>query len=174
MEFKGFQTIAGINWQGEERNMNSSEANIRSALLELEKSLWVVRDHEKISLISAEKACPSADGFSILGMVPAMAMGKLGDLDFCKTYGTSYACYAGAMANGISSEEFVISLGKAGFMGSYGAGGLSPARIKSAIQKIKEALPSGPYAFNLLNSPNEPAMEERAVEPLPEPSRSGD
>ncbi len=163
MEFKGFQAIAGINWQGEERNMDSSEANIRSALLELEKSLWVVRDHEKINLISAEKACPSADGFSILGMVPAMAMGKLGDVDFCKTYGTSYACYAGAMANGISSEEFVISLGKAGFMGSYGAGGLSPARIESAIQKIKEALPNGPYAFNLLNSPNEPAMEERAV-----------
>jgi len=38
------------------------------------------------------------------------------------------------------------------------------ARIETAIQKIKAALPDGPYAFNLINSPNEPALEQRAVE----------
>jgi PfaD family protein len=68
------------------------------------------------------------------------------------------------MANGISSESLVIALGKAGLMGSFGAGGVSPACIETAIQKIKSALPNDPYAFNLLNSPNEPALEQRAVE----------
>ena len=39
-----------------------------------------------------------------------------------------------------------------------------PIRIETAIQKIKAALPEGPYAFNLLNSPNEPTLEARVVE----------
>ena len=97
-------------------------------------------------------------------MAPALTMNMLGDPSFCKTYGTRYAYCAGAMANGISSEEMVIALGKAGLMGSFGAGGVSPSRIETAIQKIKAALPQGPFAFNLLNSPNEPTLEARVVE----------
>ena len=49
-------------------------------------------------------------------------------------------------------------------MGSFGAGGVSPSRIETAIQNIQAALPDGPYAFNLLNSPNEPTLEARVVE----------
>ena len=37
------------------------------------------------------------------------------------------------MANAIASEEMVIALGKAGFMGSFGAAGISPARLEAAI-----------------------------------------
>ena len=99
-----------------------------------------------------------------MGMAPALTPNMLGDPSFCKTYGTRYAYCAGAMANGISTEEMVLALGKAGLMGSFGAGGLSPNRIETAIQKIKTALPQGPYAFNLLNSPNEPMLEARVVE----------
>ena len=68
------------------------------------------------------------------------------------------------MANAIASENLVIALGKAGLLGSFGAGGCVPARVEAAIGKIKEALPAGPYAFNLLNSPNEPALEQRAAD----------
>jgi trans-AT polyketide synthase/acyltransferase/oxidoreductase domain-containing protein len=78
-----------------------------------------------------------------MGLAPALTMNMLGDPSFCKTYGTRYAYCAGAMANGISSEEMVIALGKAGLMGSFGAGGVSPSRIETAIQKIKAALPKG-------------------------------
>jgi len=68
------------------------------------------------------------------------------------------------MANGIASAEMVIALGKAGLMGSFGAGGLSPARIEAAIQQVQAALPEGPYAFNLLHNPYEPAIERATVE----------
>ncbi len=91
-------------------------------------------------------------------------MNMLGDPTFCKTYGTRYAYCAGAMANAISSEGLVIALGQAGFLASFGAAGLSPARIEAAIERIQATLPEGPYAFNLINSPNEPALEARMVE----------
>ncbi|MCX8026138.1 MAG: PfaD family polyunsaturated fatty acid/polyketide biosynthesis protein, partial [Thermanaerothrix sp.] len=59
--------------------------------------------------------------------------------------------------------DLVIALGKTGFMGVFGAAGLLPARIEQAIQRIRDALPQGPYAFNLIFSPNEPALEERTT-----------
>ena len=71
---------------------------------------------------------------------------------------------AGAMAGGIASEELVIALGKNRILSSFGAGGLSPKRIESAIHRIQAELPNGPYAFNLLHSPNDPALEGNVVE----------
>jgi PfaD family protein len=68
------------------------------------------------------------------------------------------------MAGGIASEEMVIALGKAKILSSFGAGGLSPERLEVAIKSIQEALPYGPYAFNLIHSPNELAIERRAVD----------
>ena len=68
------------------------------------------------------------------------------------------------MASAISSAAMVIALGKAGLLGSFGAAGLPPARLEAAIQQIQAELPEGPYAFNLIHSPNEEALERRAVE----------
>ncbi len=49
-------------------------------------------------------------------------------------------------------------------MGSFGAGGLSPDRIEKAIHTIQAALKDKPYLFNLLNSPFEPALEQRTTD----------
>ncbi|KAF0107637.1 MAG: putative oxidoreductase [Anaerolineaceae bacterium] len=163
LSLKGARGLKGLTWQGEKGSVCFSGADIHRALLNLEETIWAVEDQEKIGLATGGKACSDKDGVNILGMTPASPLELFGDREFCKTYGTQYAYYAGAMANGISSENLVITLGKGGWMGSFGAGGLSPARIESAIQKIREALPDGPYLFNLLNSPNEPALEERTV-----------
>ena len=163
MKYTGFQTMPGINWQGEKEAVSSSETQIRSTLLELEKAVWAVDLGGQVGLVSAGNACPSTEGIPILGMASALPLDGLGDRNFGKAHGTRYAYYAGAMANGISSADFVIALGREGFIGSFGAGGLSPDRIEAAIRIVKEALPSGPYVFNLLNTPNEPALEERLV-----------
>ncbi len=96
--------------------------------------------------------------------VPALLPELLGDPDFCKTYGTRYAYMTGAMANAIASTDLVIALGKAGMLSSFGAAGLVPSRLETAIQCIQDALPEGPYAFNLIHSPSEEAMERKAVE----------
>jgi trans-AT polyketide synthase/acyltransferase/oxidoreductase domain-containing protein len=103
-------------------------------------------------------------GLETWAFAPALQLERLGDPGFNHTYGTRYAYMAGAMANGIASVELVIALGKAGMLGSYGAAGMVPPRLEAAIQRIQEALPNGPYAFNLIHSPSEEAMERNAVE----------
>jgi PfaD family protein len=68
------------------------------------------------------------------------------------------------MANGISSVDMVIALGRAGLMGSFGSAGLAPTRIEAAIHAIQQALPDGPFAINLIYSPNEPNLERNLAE----------
>jgi PfaD family protein len=68
------------------------------------------------------------------------------------------------MAGGIASEELVIALGRKKILSSFGAGGLRLDRLEAAIDRIQQALPQGPYAFNLIHSPNEPALERGAID----------
>jgi PfaD family protein len=164
LAFNGLKGLTGFAWQGERENMNLSNDDMRRVLSELDQPIWVIEQHGNIGLVAGGKPCLTGTGPEVMGLAPALTMNMLGDPSFRKTYGTRYAYCAGAMANGISSEEMVIALGKGGLMGSFGAGGVSPSRIETAIQKIKAALTEGPYAFNLLNSPNEPMLEARVVE----------
>jgi PfaD family protein len=97
-------------------------------------------------------------------MINALSPQQLGDRTFCDFHGLDYAYGAGAMAGGIASEDLVISLGKAGFLASFGAAGLVPQRVEKAIHTIQEALPNGRYAFNLIHSPSEEALERGSVE----------
>jgi len=97
-------------------------------------------------------------------MLPALPASIFGDTEFCRTYGTKYAFYAGAMANAIASVEMVIALGKQGMLGSFGAAGLVRPKLEAAVDRIQQALPNGPYACNLINSPYEESLERNAVE----------
>ena len=164
LAFYGIKGLTGFAWQGEKENINLSSDAMRSALLELDQPIWVIEQNGHIGLVTGGKIGLTGAGPDVIGLAPALTINMLGDPSFCKIYGTRYAYCAGAMANGISSEEMVTALGKAGLMGSFGAGGVSLSRIEMAIQKISAALPEGPYAFNLLNSPNEPMLEARVVE----------
>lgn len=96
--------------------------------------------------------------------LPAYPIERLGDQEFRIHYGARCAYMAGAMAHGISGEDLVIALGNAGYLGSYGAGGISPVRIEKAIQTVQSALPEGPYAFNLIFNPSEPSLERKVAE----------
>ena len=42
--------------------------------------------------------------------LPVQSPSLLGDPKFCQSHGTRYAYHAGAMANGIASEQLVIAL----------------------------------------------------------------
>lgn len=132
---------------------------IREKLANLEQPCYVYVKNNQIGL-SHE---PNAD---ILprSMINALSPQQLGDRTFCDFHGLDYAYAAGAMAGGIASEDLVISLGKAGFLASFGAAGLVPQRVEKAIHTIQEALPNGRYAFNLIHSPSEEALERGSVE----------
>ena len=99
---------------------------------------------------------------TILFQLPNITAESFGDPDFKKDYGLKYALYGGAMANGIASSDMVIALGKAGFMGSYGAGGMSLAVISAEIDKIKTVLGDRPYMINMLSNRNADAEMQLA------------
>jgi trans-AT polyketide synthase/acyltransferase/oxidoreductase domain-containing protein len=99
----------------------------------------------------------------VIGYSAPFSPADFGDPSFLERFGLKYPLYGGAMANGISSVELVTALGRAGLMGSFGAGGLLPGAVETDILKLKDALDGKPYAFNLLNSPFEPALEEQTV-----------
>ncbi len=106
----------------------------------------------------------TAKSIETLASLPPLLPQQLGDPTFLSFHGVKYAYAAGAMAGGIASADLVIALGKAKILSSFGAGGLPPHRIEAAIHRIQQALPVGPYAFNLIHSPNDLAMERRAVD----------
>jgi PfaD family protein len=68
------------------------------------------------------------------------------------------------MANAISGIDLVTKMGQSGYLASYGSGGISADKLVGAVKTIQEQLPSGPYAFNLIHSPNEPILEQKAVD----------
>jgi PfaD family protein len=152
-------------WQGDVNSIAFDKISIRRALMDFKRLVMVVALENQIGLTTqgSISTSPSALALPLMGWAIPVSPDTLGNATFCATYGTRYAYYGGAMANGISSAEMVIALGKAGFMGSFGAAGLVPARIEAAIQTVQQALPDGPYAFNLINSPNEPALEQRGA-----------
>lgn len=155
-------------WKGDLNSIAFEENAIAKELLALEQELFVVRANGQVGVTSAgdisSKINGSANPVEVLAVLPPLAPDQLGDPGFQQTYGTRYAYYGGAMASAIASVSMVVEMGKGGFLGSFGSAGLPPARLEAAIQQVQAELPNGPYAFNLIHSPHEEALERRGVE----------
>ncbi len=150
----------------QESNSNSiafDEASIKAKLLNLDQPCYVLKTQGKIG-VTNEDYWHQQPETQLLMAVPPLSKEQLGDRTFREFYGVRYAYLTGAMAGGIASEELVIALGKQQILSSFGAGGLSLKRVEAAIQRIQQALPNGPYVFNLLHNPSEPAMERGTVD----------
>jgi len=166
--FMGTSDKGAGEWKVPAESLAYDEAGIKAKLLNLEQPCLLARDGKRIGMSNeANWEAPSksgGDSLDALAWVPPLPASQLGDAQFRKTHGVQYSYYAGAMANAISSEELVIALGKGGFFGSFGAAGLVPSRVEEAIVCVQKALPNGPYAFNLIHSPSEPALERGVVD----------
>ena len=158
-------------WQGPIESIAFDAAGIRDRLLNLGKPCYIVEQQNRIGITNEGRLCHPDDSGSTteaslknLVSSPPLSIQRLGDPAFLATYGVKYAYIAGSMANAISGEELVIALGKKKILSSFGAGGLAPDRVKAAIHRIQQALPAGPFAFNLIHSPSEAALERNAVD----------
>jgi trans-AT polyketide synthase/acyltransferase/oxidoreductase domain-containing protein len=153
-------------WQGHTDTIAYDEPGMRAHLLNLAQPCYAVRTAEGIGLISGELPAPSAHSnkCSIVARAAPLMPEQFGDPRFRQTYGVKAAYACGAMANGIADERLVIAMGQAGLLSSFGAAGLLPARIEQAIVALKQALPNGPYAFNLIHNPHNPALEQHTIE----------
>ncbi len=155
-------------WKGCLDSISFTPAAIKKTLLTLNKPCYIVRVDNKIGVTNEGYISPLENGntaqVELLMATPPISLQQMGDRNFLAFHGVKYAYTTGAMASGIASEEMVIALGKEKILASFGAGGLPPQRLEAAINRIQQALPEGPYAFNLIHSPNEPTIERGAVD----------
>jgi PfaD family protein len=134
------------------------------------QNLYIVVDGGQEAVGLGGRAVLGADtagldrSFPLRAFAPALHPRKLGDLAFRRTHGLRYAYVAGSMANGISSEELVEAMSRAGMLGFFGAAGLSLSRIEAAIDRLQRNLGDGPFGMNLIHTPNEPAHEAAVVD----------
>ncbi|MCO4744205.1 MAG: PfaD family polyunsaturated fatty acid/polyketide biosynthesis protein [Proteobacteria bacterium] len=143
-------------------------AAVHAAIQNLELPFGVVQSGNDLAVVSDGQAsmigqAPAA-ALPLLAWIPALTPEQLGDPGFQRTYGVRANYVAGAMANGIASEEMVIAMAKGGLLGFFGAAGLSTPRITAAIDRIQAEVGTLPYGFNLIHSPNEPRQEQESVD----------
>jgi PfaD family protein len=103
----------------------------------------------------------SAEGATL---VPACFPERLGDPTFLADHRLRYPYVAGAMANGIGSVEIVEAMARAGMLGFFGAAGLPVAKVEAAVERLTRSVGELPFGFNLIHSPNEPAVENAVVD----------
>ncbi len=152
-------------WNGPVETLTFDPASIQALLNDLSRPLYFVRYNGRIGVTSEGQSDPSyADSAPLVAMTGPLEPELLGDATFRRDYGVRYNYATGAMANAIASVELVTAMGQEQMLSSFGAAGVVGARLEEAIQRIQAALPNGPYAFNLIHSPSEEAMERRAVE----------
>ncbi len=153
------------NWKGSPRAIAFDEASIKEKLANTHLPCYIVKDFgDRIGVSNEGEITQEGKGLQLLAMVPPLTAAQLGDPTFQRDYQLKYCYKTGAMANGIASEALVIAMGKAALIGSFGAAGLVPRRVNEAIDTIQAALPTQSYAFNLIHSPNEKALETGAVQ----------
>jgi len=101
----------------------------------------------------------------VVGFLPACRPESMGDAPFREEHGLRYAYVSGAMANGIGSAEIVEAMARGGMLGVFGAAGLPIRAVEAAIDRLRGSLgPGGPFGFNLIHSPNDPALEGQVVD----------
>ncbi len=153
-----------LKWIGSPRDISFDIQGMSNKLKNTSIPCYVVKDLSgRIGITNTGTIQSEGKGLFLKAIVPAFTAEDLGDASFKEDYQLKYAYKAGAMANGIASTDMVIALGRNQMMGSFGAAGMIPSRVKEAIATIQTALPTQAYACNLIHSPIEKALEEGAV-----------
>jgi PfaD family protein len=106
---------------------------------------------------------PQEGQLPLLGHAPSLTPDRLGDARFTADYGLRAPYVVGEMANGIASEALVEAAANAGFLGVFGAAGLSVPRVTQALDRL-QALSDRPWAINLIHSPDDQTLEAALVE----------
>ncbi|MGW4124880.1 PfaD family polyunsaturated fatty acid/polyketide biosynthesis protein [Nocardia sp. NPDC004711] len=134
---------------------------IAALLGDLDRPCWIIRHDGRVAATADEGLAARGRILAAVGPLPPE---RLGDSAFRAAHGVRAAYAAGAMANGIASPEMVIAMAEAGYLASYGAAGVPPAGVETALAELSTRLRGKPYAVNLIHSPSEPALERAIVD----------
>ena len=165
-----------LSSQGFWQSASTSPAFLRNDILNVvervREPMFLVQDPNTaaIGVAVGGKTIPaeSANGvprWPLLAVLPPLYPEWLGDRSFGEVHGTRFPYVSGAMANGIATTDIVIAMGRAGFMGFFGAAGLSFGRVEGAVKRLKEELGhEHPWGCNLIHSPADPALEDAVAD----------
>ncbi|MFJ9370918.1 PfaD family polyunsaturated fatty acid/polyketide biosynthesis protein [Nocardia sp. NPDC101769] len=135
---------------------------IRSVLARLGEPCYVVESQGQFGL-SPER--PGA-GARLVAVAPPCRPGQLGSAAFRSAHRLEAAYVAGAMAGGIASTRLVTSLAAAGYLASFGAGGLSLNTVETRVTELVRSVGGRPFMVNLLYAPHDQELEFKTVELL--------
>ena len=157
----------GRGWSGTVVVPTTYEETLERALGRIGEPFLIVERAGVHELVDGDLASFGGNGSDrdrVVGYLPACRLENLGDASFCAEHRLRYPYVSGAMANGIGSAEIVEAMGRAGMLGIFGAAGLPLATVEAAIDRLGRSLGSSvAHGFNLIHSPNEPALEEAVV-----------
>jgi trans-AT polyketide synthase/acyltransferase/oxidoreductase domain-containing protein len=166
-----FENSSASGWWQPSRNLpDTSQQGLCEALYRAARPIFIVNFNGQPAVsqdgtITIGHRKPTAsDLLPLIGYAPALHPKDLGDPEFKKSHSLRYAYIAGAMANGITSVEMVQEAGRNGMIGFFGAAGLLPAEIETAITRLQDSMESRPFGFNLIHSPADPALESATVD----------
>ncbi|GAA5061635.1 PfaD family polyunsaturated fatty acid/polyketide biosynthesis protein [Nocardia callitridis] len=134
---------------------------IAAVLLDVHRPAWFVSYEGRVGVTSSERLAAAGE---VLTAVGSLSPESLGDKRFRVAHGVRAAYCAGAMANGIASVPMVTAMADAGYLASYGAAGVAPRAVESALAELSRTLGTKPFACNLIHSPSEPALERAIVD----------
>jgi trans-AT polyketide synthase, acyltransferase and oxidoreductase domains len=157
-------------WTADGVVTGAGEPTIHDALVHINRPIYLMEingnlraAHHGIAVIGNGTA-PKGTGVPLRGYVPALSPENFGNPVFQSDHRLKYPYLAGAMANAISSVKLVATMGHAGMMGFFGAGGLTVDQIEAAIHDIQANLDQNPYGFNLIHSPYSQELERATVD----------
>ena len=116
----------------------------------------------------------AGQGLRVVGVLPALWPEHLGDRTFAEIHGCRFPYVVGEMANGIATARMVVAAHAHGLLGFFGAAGLPPARIETALDQIERGVAANmaagtggharAWGANLIHSPHEPDLENAVVD----------
>lgn len=137
---------------------------VHEVLADLDRPCYIVSGGGRIGATSRQ---PAPGGtVTVLAAAAPQHPAQLGSAEFRRHHGVRHAYMAGSMAGGISGEDFVTALARAGHLASFGAAGLPADRVDQALRRLRHTLGATgtPYACNLIHNPLVPAQERDCVD----------
>jgi PfaD family protein len=161
--------LSPLGWWFPERLLSIRDPRLRAVVADLTAMVIIVLSSQGLCVAqgghgSYDESSNGTEGLPVKAYLPPVQLDALGDPSFLADHGISYPYVAGAMANGIASEQLVEALSRAGMLSFFGSAGLSLDRIDAAIHRLQKALGDSPHGFNLIHSPNEPDHESATVD----------
>jgi trans-AT polyketide synthase/acyltransferase/oxidoreductase domain-containing protein len=156
-------------WMGDAAVLHTGDRAIRDALLRVSRPVYLV-DSDGQPAVAQEGAIrigsqkPLGAGvYPLRAYVPPLHPQDLGDPFFRRSLNLRFAYIAGAMANGITSVEMVAEAGRNGMLGFFGAAGLLPEELETAVTNLQQRLKDKPFGSNLIHNPYNPELEAAVV-----------